>query len=293
MKRAGMKHWLLGLFCVMLSGAVLAAGPRAVRKRVQASMLVTGSITVSPDGGVKSFVIDHPEQLPALVVGLIGQNASRWRFEPVVRNGQPVFAKAPMSLRIVAKPAGDDRFTVGIAGSHFGRPTSNEDPTGNFIHVKHQRLPAYPMDAARARVSGTVYVVLRVNRAGVVDKIGAEQVNLDVVASDSEMGRWRDKLADAALNAARRWTFSPPTSGPEAAQSSWLLKVPITFRLSEWGHSKPVEKYGNWHAYVPGPRNAPAWMHDSRQDGSADALAAGRLSEVGQGLRLTTPLNGA
>ncbi|TAL97570.1 MAG: energy transducer TonB [Rhodanobacter sp.] len=208
-----MKRWLLGLFCLLLSGAALAAGPRAVRERVQASMLVTGSITVAPDGGMKSYVLDHPEQLPAPVVTLIAQNAPRWRFQPVIRDRVAVSAKAPMSLRIVA--------------------------------------------------------------------------------SDVDMRHWRTVLARAALNATRHWTFVPPTSGPDAAKSSWLVRVPITFHLSERGHPEAVEKYGSWHAYVPGPRNTPPWMHERSSSGSADALATGGVAEVGKGLRLITPLNGA
>lgn len=288
-----MKRWLLSLSCFLLSGAVLAAGVYAVRQRVQASMLVSGSVTVAPDGSLKSYVIDRSEQLPAPVVALIAQNASGWRFKPVIRNGVAVSAEAPMSLRIVAKPAGDDKYTLGIAGSHFGWPASNGDSTGRSISARQQKSPAYPMDAARARVSGTVYVVMRVNRAGMVDEDAAEQVNLDVVASDAEMRHWRAVLADAAVNATRHWTFAPPTSGAEADRSSWLVRVPITFRLTDWGSPLPVEKYGNWHAYVPGPRNTPAWMHERSLNNSVDALADGGVAEVGKGLQLITPLNGA
>jgi hypothetical protein len=287
-----MKYWLLGLFCVVLSGAALAAGPRAVRERVQASMLVTGSITVTPGGEVKSFAVDHPDQLPALVVGLIGRSAPKWRFVPVVRDGQPVFAKAHMSLRMVAKPVGDGKYSLSIAGSHFGQPSSagNAD---DAIAAKHMRPPAYPVGAVRARISGTVYLALKVNRAGLVDEDAAEQVNLDVVGSDAEMRRWRKVLGDAALRAARRWTFTPPTLGPDAAKSSWLVRIPISFTLTENGRRKPATEYGHWRAYVPGPRNVPAWMHPTGLDGSADAIAADKVVEVGRGLRLTTPLNGA
>ncbi|OOG57092.1 energy transducer TonB [Rhodanobacter sp. B05] len=288
-----MKRWLLGVFCLLLSGAALAAGADAVRKRVQASMLVSGAVTVAPDGSLKSYVVDHPEQLPAPVVALIARDAPRWRFAPVVRDGEAVLAKAAMSLRIVAMPAGDGKYTLGIAGSHFGQPASNDDPTGRTIGAKQRQAPAYPRDAARAHVSGTVYVVMRVNRTGVVDEEAAEQVNLDEVGSDVEMRHWRTVLADAALNAARHWTFAPPTAGPEAARSAWQVRVPITFRLSEWGHPEPAEKYGDWHAYVPGPRNTPPWMHERSSSGSADALAAGGMVEVGKGLQLITPLNGA
>jgi hypothetical protein len=289
-----MKRGLLGILCLMLSGAVLAAGPYAVRKRVQASMLVTGSLVVAGDGSVKSYVIDKPEQLPKSVVSLIQKSVPTWQFEPVVRDGQPVLAKAAMSLRVVAKPEGDGNYSLAIGGSHFGQPASwTNNDGGKAITGGLREPPNYPMDAARARASGTVYVVLRVNRQGLVDQSAAEQVNLDMVASDAEMGRWRNVLADAALRAARHWTFNPPTVGREAAQSAWVVRVPITFSLHGRGAPRSADKYGSWHAYVPGPRNVPAWVDKSRMAASADAIAAGSISEVGRGLRLAKPINGA
>ncbi|MEO8809630.1 MAG: energy transducer TonB [Rhodanobacter sp.] len=289
-----MKRWIMGVICLMVSGFSLAAGPREVRKQVQATMLVTGSITVTPDGSVNRYQVDHPEQLPAPVVSLISQNAPNWRFEPVMRGGQPVLAKAAMSLRVVATPTSDGNYLLSIAGSHFGAPASGKDPSGKRISVLHESAPRYPINAAMARVSGTVYLVLRVTRDGVVDRSAAEQVNLDMVASETEMQHWRDVLGNAARRAAMRWTFTPPTSGPEATRSFWVVTVPTVFRLIRRGQPKAIEKYGAWHAYVPGPRNMPDWMmHEPGVGGSADAVAAGSTTEVGDGLRLTTPLNGA
>ncbi|HWU77110.1 MAG TPA: energy transducer TonB [Rhodanobacter sp.] len=288
-----MKRLMLGTLCWMVSVAALAAGPYAVRKRVQASMLVTGSIVVAADGSVASYDLDKRGQLPAAVVGLIRQNVPSWRFVPVVRDGRPVLAKAAMSLRVVARPEGDGNYALTIGGSHFGQSASGIDSGGRTITSRQRKSPSYPVDAARARVSGTVYLVMRVNRQGLVDEAAAEQVNLDVVASDTEMRRWRKVLADASLQAARRWTFNPPTVGREAAQSAWVVRVPVTFALSEWGRSAPVEKYGSWHAYVPGPREIPSWEDKPRVPASVDAVAAGSISEVGRGLQLTTPLHGS
>lgn len=288
-----MKRWLTGLLCLILCGSALALGRNAARKLVVASMLVTGSITVAPDGSVKSYVVDHPGQLPAPVTALIAKIAPTWRFKPVVRDGQPVVAKARMSLRIVVSPVGDGNYSLGILGSYFGQPASWQDPTGRNIGSRKREPPRYPMAAASARVSGTVYLIMQVNRAGLVDKDAAEQVNLDVVASDSEMRHWRDVLAAAAVRASRRWTFIPPTAGPSAQRSSWNVRVPVTFRLNKRGNPGPIEKYGSWHAYVPGPRTIPEWAGKPRIGSSADAVAAGAVSEVGGGLRLTTPLNGA
>lgn len=288
-----MKRLLLGIFCMVLSGAALAAGPRAVREHVQASMLVTGWITVTPDGNTKSFAIDHAEKLPASVVDLIGKNAPTWHFFPVLRDGKPVVAKARMNLRIVAKPLGDKKYALSIAGSHFGQPSAKDESGGESIAVKEMRPPSYPPSAARVGVSGTVYLVLQVNRQGQVDEEAAEQVNLDVIGTDAAMRLWRKVLGEAAVNAARHWTFTPPTAGPGAAKSSWQVRMPIRFTLSGNGRRDVDRIYGKWHAYVPGPRHVPAWMNESESSGSADAAVAGKVAEVGSGLRLTTPLNGA
>ena len=47
MQQGSVKRWLAGCVCLLLSGSAFAAGPRAVAKQVQASMLLTGSIGIS------------------------------------------------------------------------------------------------------------------------------------------------------------------------------------------------------------------------------------------------------
>jgi hypothetical protein len=48
---------MLGLLPV---GSALAEGPRAIRERVEGSMVVTGSIGVTPEGAVLGYTLDHP-----------------------------------------------------------------------------------------------------------------------------------------------------------------------------------------------------------------------------------------
>lgn len=104
-----MKRWsfcavLLALLGGMIApgSTALAAGPTLSAKRAEATMLVTGSITLAPDGTVRSYSIYRREALPEPVAELIDNNASAWRFEPVVVQGQPVAAIADMSLRVLA-----------------------------------------------------------------------------------------------------------------------------------------------------------------------------------------------
>lgn len=282
-----MKRWRLGLFCVLMSGTVLAAGPSAVRKRVQASVLVTGTIEVAPDGSVHGYALDHPEKLPPVVIDVMGKNAPRWRFKPVLVDGHGVLTKARMSLRFVAKPAGHGNYAVSIAGARFG-----ENVPGKEISARLREPPRYPRSAAIARVSGTVYLVLRVNRQGRVLDAAAEQVDIDEVASDAELARWRRVLADDSLEAARRWTFNAPTSGPAATAPYWIVRVPVAFNLHRRGAPRG-DVYGQWKAYVPGPRQQVPWLNQRQLASGTDALAPGGIYMAGEGLQLTTSLNGA
>ncbi len=284
-----MKRLLLALLCVFLSGAVLAAGPAAVRKRVQASMLVTGTIDVALDGSVQGYVVDQSDKLPAPVVALIEKGERTWKFEPVLQDGKPVLAKAKMSLRIVAKPVADKDYSLSIAGAQFGT-----NAPGETVSYKQTYQPIYPRSAVDARVSGTVYLLLLVGPQGQVENIATEQVNLGVVGSDMELNHWRRVLADAAMSAIKRTTFNLPTVGEQVAAGHWLARIPASFELHERGQRSVEPEYGTWVVYVPGPRQRVPWLDSSHapSGNDVDALAAGKIQLVGVGLHLITPLGG-
>jgi hypothetical protein len=286
-----MKRLLLGLICTLLSHVALAAGADAVRKQAQASMLVTGSIVVAPDGSVKSYAVDHAEKLPPGVVELLGKNVPTWKFEPVCVDGKPVQATAPMSLRIGARRSDDHNYSAGIVGAQFGQ--DHELATDN-ISYKTREQPHYPGMAVENRVSGTVYLLLRVGRQGQVEDAATEQVNLGVYASDADMERFRNVLAKAALKASTQWTFNVPTTGKHVTDDYWVARVPVNFSLSQKGTPDPHDQYGQWQSYVPGPRQLVPWIEKGRlMAGDADATPAGSIAQLEQGLHLTTPLGGA
>jgi len=288
-----MKRLAMLLSCLILGATAHAQSASAVRKHAEASMVVTGSIVVGPDGTVRTCTLDQPDKLPAPVADLVRNNAAAWRFEPVVRDGAPITARAPMNVRVVATPEGDGKtFALRIAGATFGDGPSEEQP-----HYKRRTAPSYPQDAVQARVAGTVYLLVRVGRDGTVEDAAAEQVNLTVVDNERGMRRWRKVLADASLKAARDWTFEPPVAGPHKDDGEWIVRVPVAFHLREWGRPDRSGGYGVWEGYIPGPKETISWMQDYRlrhadsRDAGSDALADDSLHLVGSGLRLTTPLD--
>jgi hypothetical protein len=285
------KKSLLGLSILMLSCAALAAGPSGVLKQAQASMLVTGQVDVTADGKIKSYAIDQQDKLPAPVVNLLQKNVPTWEFSPVIVDGVPVEAHAKMSLRVVAKRVDDQHDSIDIEGAHFGQ--SSETP-GESVSKKTAEQPRYPDREVQSRVTGTVYVLLKIGRDGNVIDAATEQVNLGVYASDRDMNLFRNDLSRATLQALRQWTFNPPSIGKHAADPYWFARVPVNFNLAINDAPPPQDNYGKWQSYIPGPREIIPWAQKSRLiSGSPDASAAGGIYQISQGLELKTPLAGA
>jgi TonB family protein len=285
------KRALLGIGCLLLSGVVMASGIAAVRKSVQASMRVTGNITVAPDGHVAAYTLDHAGKLPSAVANLLNQTVPRWTFESISVDGHPASAKAAMSIRVVAVPQGGERYTLSVAGVVFG---GGEDDSGRTLVTKHREAPIYPPEALRARAAGTVYVLVRVDRQGKVAEAVARQVDLRVVGSDRDMASWRDMFAKATLRAVRKWTFKPPVTGEEAAAPYWLASLPVDY--SPRGFNVPAAElpsaYGQWQSYVPGPLQPVPWADSAQLAGSADAVPDGGIFQPNPQLHLRTPLGG-
>lgn len=276
---------VLALVLLAVAGVAWAAGPRAVRATVEASMLVTGTVDIEPDGRVSGYRLDRVDELPPEVVTLVTKAAGIWRFEPVLVDGVAAQVRAPMSLRIGARQQGEGTYGVDIRSARFGGEKPGSIPTGLEL-----RPPTYPGWALANGVQGTVYLVLRVGPDGLVQDVVAEQVNLRYVAGERAMDRVRDLLARVSVSAARSWTFTPPDPALAGGETEWSLRVPVDFTFD----LDPAPGYGKWHAYVPGPRHDIPWRKAADRDLGADALAAGGVYPLDHaGPRLLTGLNGA
>lgn len=265
--------------------AFAGGGPRAVRDQVELSTVATGTVDITPEGRVAAFTLDRKEALPQAAVELIERKLPGWAFRPVLRDGQATRVSARMSLRLIAKKQAGDNFLVRIAGANFGDSLPEEER----IRSKDVPPPAYPAAAARAGVGGTVFVVARLGRDGKVEDAFAEQINLRGVASEQVMKSWRDLFGKAAIAGARAWVFRLPAKGRYADRDHVQVRVPVDFIA---GNRLPP-RYGEWEAYVPGPRQKAPWPDaEGIVAGSADAVGFGGVEAVGSDIHLATPLSG-
>ncbi|WLA09031.1 energy transducer TonB [Xanthomonas translucens] len=294
-RKSGISTWRwCGLLLALLAVTAVATGtgPGAVRKQVESSLLVTGKIDIEPDGAVSALAIDHADKLPEGVLGFVRASVQRWTFEPVLRDGKPVPARTPMTLRLVAKRQQGDRYQVEIRHASFAAYDPKDPRAVTSIRTPP---PAYPEAAYRVGASGSAYLVLKVARDGSVADAAVEQVNLRIVASESEMQTLREIFARSALAAARKWRFRPPSEGKDVSAPYWAVRVPVNYSLRDQPKQGMDSSYGHWISYVPGPRARAPW--DTGEDASGfspDALSAGGVYMVdNNGPRLLTPLQGS
>lgn len=275
-----MKPLLAALSISALSCAIPAIA-HTPPPQAEASMLLAGSITISPQGAVQAYTVDKSADLPAPLQQLLSRSVPHWRFEPVTSNGHAVAAKAAMHLRIVAKSTDKDHYALRIASHWFGNAANEYGLTR-----KDHPLPHYPGRELKERVSGTVYLVAHINRQGQVDKVAAEQVNLRASGPETLMRLWRKDLADASVHAVSHWTFNIPTSGLAATRQAWIVRIPVAYSIRAMGTAE-ASRYGTWTAYLPGPREKISWLKpETSIPGSADALPDNGLYLAQQSLHL-------
>ncbi|MGY3039211.1 hypothetical protein ACVWWQ_000798 [Rhodanobacter sp. TND4EL1] len=272
------------LFAALLATVAMTAQASA-REDVESSAVVKGTIVLARDGTVQTVLVDDEARYGKPIADVVRKTALRWRFHPVVRDGKPVVAKSGMQVRVVLKQTTDGNYSVRVRGATFGDGSENSTDTLHIAESNKKIQPEYPMSAVRARVQGTVYLAVRVDHDGHVTDAVAEQVNLDNLGPTGVLRRYREILADAALKAARKWSYVTPTTGELARQDSWTAHVPVSFYLMESGErTRPV-----WQTYVPGPYTAAPWV-DRPDTGGADALADGTVQTEGAGPTLLAPL---
>lgn len=254
---------------------------------VESSAVVGGSLVLARDGAVQSAVIDDEAKYGQPIAEMVRKAALQWRFQPVLRDGQPVVAKSSMHVRVVLKKSADGNYIARIKGATFGDSSTDSTDVLRNAEGNKRILPHYPAAAIRGRVQGTVYLALHVDRSGHVVDAVAEQVNLENSGPQRILKQYREILAESALKVARQWTYVPPSTGPLARQDGWTAHVPVTYDLNPLGAPVPDR---TWVTYVRGPFTPAPWV-DKPAMNAADALANDSVLTDGAGPTLLSPLD--
>ncbi|CAN7517610.1 hypothetical protein LJR143_003466 [Pseudoxanthomonas sp. LjRoot143] len=290
-----MLAWAL---CSGVAAAAHASGTEAGHGQIEAGMRVRGEITVDTTGNVVGYKLHEEKKLPALVATFVRDSIASWKFQPLALEGSAMAVRNTMELFVVARQR-DEQYELRMQAVGF-RPT--ERAHGYEVTVTSLTPPTFPAYAMGTGAAGTVYLLLRVGRDGAVQDVVAEQVNLHVRGSADMLATLRSAFETASVDAARTWRFAPPVHGELASAKDWSVRVPIDFKSYAVSSSSRGAKheraarparYGQWIAYVPGPRRKAAWLPEDTAGTSPEALAAGVPHLVERhGLRLLAPLGG-
>ncbi|WP_295567235.1 energy transducer TonB [uncultured Stenotrophomonas sp.] len=280
----------VGAGAPLLAGDASAQTTRAVRATAEMSMVLSGSIDVTPEGVVSALVLDQKSTLTPSIASFVEGTIGGWRFEPTLRDGKAVATRSPMRVRLRGKSMADGGYEVSMTSVDF----SEYDPKAtDSVTRKRMTPPRYPEDAYRNGGQGEVLLALKVARDGTVADVIAEQVNMTVVGPERTMAKMRDILAKASISSARGWTFNPPTTGEDSTRDSWTVRIPVNFALGD-DRNAGLERYGRWRAFIPGPRQTVPWRKaDAIEQAGSDLLPEGGVYMVDgakRGLRLLTPL---
>lgn len=262
---------------LVLTAIASAKTLSAIRADAEATRLVTGSITIDPNGQIIGHEYSNAANLEPEISKWLDNRIVRWRFKPVIVDGTPRQVRANMSLRLTLKQVDAKRVNLAVASASFPLASDVVPNPEQTLRARRMDPPSFPKSAARRGVGGTAYVVVEVATDGNVAQAAVEQVNLRVVAREPDMRKFREQLSLAALTAARSWEFDPPTQGVEAGKRFWHIRVPVDFIAP----GEVITKDDEWVPYIPGPRTAaPFVAHGSLP--SADALASGGIYRLDQ-----------
>jgi hypothetical protein len=280
-RRKHVKRWLLGMLLVLLACTALASSNRTVGK---ASMLVIGWIDVRPDGSVRDHGLALSDTLPQIVRKLVDNKVSGWKF----RFDKPVdtVQHETMYLRITVTPVDDKHDSIAIGSASF--------VDANWKRTDHPFLnelsAVYPHAAKASHVTGTVYLALRINRQGKVEKAAVEQVDLDVYGPEKLLSQFRDLLANAVVEGVKSTTFNLPSTGSHVGDSYWDIRQPVPCRIITDG-VPPMDNYRILLPYNPGPIQLASWLPgDAQAAMPPDANFVVTAAQGDASVHLVTPL---
>lgn len=244
-----MKALLLVLLWLAVSTAAHAA-EEALRLDVK------GEIAIDKEGAVYDYKIGTI--LTPEIKDLVDRSVRKWKFEPVIRNGTPTYAKSDMYLTLLASRV-EAGYQLRVERVRFGGSRK----------AKRIPPPPYPTDASRAGLSAMVLVAVHIDRDGqVIDAVAAQSSLTGVKASKKAADSWLKGFNKAAVAAAKKWKFAPADLAAGDAPETTQL-VPIEFMS---GDPTPSE---GWRYASSGTAYPIPWLPAEKQAYDATGLKQG------------------
>ncbi len=275
------------MLCALLACSPLAPAQHKAYKEVESSLLVTGTIDVTPAGDVATYALKESGKLPTGIVDMVASVAPHWKFEPIALQDKAI-SRSEMSLLFIAKKQENGKFSLTLRSAYFMAPAPTAKEERLSIDKTNFKPPVYPLSLQNDGVTADVYVAVKVGRDGRLIDADVMQIDLRKVGSQPQLRRWRNAFERSALAAASLWTFLVPAAGADKDKPYWVGTVPLSYTFD----AEPPA-YGTWRTYVPGPYTAIPWMNEqSVADRDPGAMSPNTFHAEGESRRLLTPLDG-
>lgn len=261
-----MKRILL-LLCLLLPALASAQDVKPLQ------LDVSGEIAIDHQGAVYDYKI-HTILTPE-VKKIVEDSVRQWRFEPVQRDGKPVYAKSGMFLTLAALPA-ENGYRLRIDKVRF---------VGTRKAVSTMP-PGFPIEALRMRVNAAVLVAVRVDAEGnVLEAMVAQSSMSGSRGTELRGSAVRKKFEVASVEAAKRWKFEPADlAAGDPAETTLVLSV--TFTTEGAGYLR------GWRAAGAGPSNLIPWLPADKQQFDATGLKDGEALALDSPMRLKEAVEG-
>ncbi len=275
------------MLCAFLTCSSAALAQHKAYKEIESSLLVTGTIDVTPAGDVAAYALNRSEKLPTGIVDMVASMAPQWKFEPVALQDKAV-SRSEMSLLFIAKKQENGKFSLELRSAYFMAPAPTAQEERLSLDKTNFKPPVYPLSLQNDGVTANVYVAVRVGRDGRLIDADVMRIDLGRIGSQPQLQRWRNAFKRAALAAASEWTFHVPVAGADAGKAYWVGILPFSYSFDAEPHA-----YGTWQTYVPGPYTIIPWLDDKYiADRDPGAMSPNTFHAEGESRRLLTPLGG-
>lgn len=204
-----------------------AAASEPPVRRLEAEAL--GTLTIEADGSVSEATL--PDALDPALAEAFGDAIRRWRFEPIVMDGEPVRALGHMELLLAVEFQEQRLVGASIDRVVFTDPPKEALPVD--VSGFNLRPPVYPEGLAFRGVGGEVMLMVETDGEGRVERVapvsGVLYASVDR-RGESEAASAFKELARASVRAASTWRidgclasrcsvpvrFFPPGMSPDA-----------------------------------------------------------------------------